>query len=131
MSQSIDFCWELKPGGLQIIITFGEEDFCGNLIKKIIRHQIIEFWSVSHTNGIKRYCKENTCTSEDQPCRRMYADISTLWLKLNITKSRHLIFVFKRIQYLVEFSIRMKISLNQIFCWLKNNLCYWIFLHKY
>ena len=68
-----------------------------------------------HTNGTKSYCKENTCTGKDQSCSKMNANISAFWLKLNNTKSRRLIFVFMRFQYLVESGTRMKISFNQIF----------------
>ena len=68
-----------------------------------------------HTNGTKGYCKENTCTGKDQPCSSMNANISSLWLKLNNSKSRRLKFVFMRFQYLVESCTRIKIGFNQNF----------------
>ena len=73
-----------------------------------------------HTNGTESYCKENTCPGKELPCNRMNADISSLCLKIKNTKSRHIIFVFMRFHYLIEFFPRMKIGFNQIFWWLKN-----------
>ena len=128
--QSTDFCWELKYR----FFTYKQHCLVGRFLRQFNQNNNWSSYSwilmYTHTNGTNSYCKENTCTGKDQPCSRMNPDIYALWLKLNNTKSRRLIFVFMRFQYLIELCPRMKIGFNQIFWWLKNNLCCWVFLHK-